>query len=222
MIVASLAVGLAMFATSTASAQYLSRVNFSGKFSYEIDTYNSPVWTYKVKNYAFNNKTLIAFFNNSPYMPATIPAGSFFVADQSGNVIATNKSGFSLNLSASYYSSAYGGYFTPLYINTGSGNTVTRGKYNNNTLQENENSMTTDASINIDDGWYDYITINGLAKNRTTASKYNSNTFMQNQSMKASITGSGDGTIYTPKDGWEDGIVQGKGSASGHGKVPLL
>ena len=222
--IVSLAVGLGIFAASTASAQFLSRINFSGKFTYSTSSTSGSVTTYKMINNAYNNKTLIDFFNNSPYFTGTvgtIPSGSFFVLDtDSGDVIVTNKNGFSADLSVSYYSSYYGYYYTPLYLSTGSSWNATAGKYNSTTFQENERMLSVTAYVYIDDGWDDYANINGLGQTKYNVSKVKN--AMQNVNISGTITGSGGGWLLTKNDGYEPGVLVGKASAHGHGKVPVI
>ena len=218
--IVSLAVGLGIFAASTASAQFLSKINFSGKFTYDTSSTSGSVTTYKMINNSFNNKSLIDFFNNSPYFVTyvgTIPSGSYFVLDEFNDVIVTNKSGFSRNLSSSWYSSYYGYYYTPLYISFGGSWSATGGKYNSSTSQENERGMAVTASIYFDDGWDDYANIQGLLKSKYNASAVKSG--MQNVNASGTITGYGGGWLLTKNDGYEPGVVQGKASAHGHGKI---
>lgn len=111
----SLAVGAMLFAAGKASADggppLLMTLNISGTITYLAnDTTVGAVETKKTATVSFNNAEIIAMLNASTqfqtdlaaqsYSVANIPAKSFFVMDNTNNIIVTNKTtGLSINLS---------------------------------------------------------------------------------------------------------------------------
>jgi hypothetical protein len=219
-ILAALAIGTVVFAAGNIQASengVAQKLNISGTFSYQTNSYSSPVETYKIVTKSFNNKKIIEMLNSSSAFTnvcGVIPANAYLVLI-GDNVYATNKAGFSADLSASYYSTNYEEDFTPVYVsNGGEGYSVYSGKYNTTTYADSEQGLQSYSYIDIDDGQDNWIEVQGLGKYSYSASKISNG--VRTVSSSGSITGSGDGYIQGT-----DGVVQGKGTASGSGKVTV-
>jgi hypothetical protein len=94
------------------------------------------------------------------------------------------------------------------------GYSVYSGKYNTTTYADSEQGLQSYSYIDIDDGQDNWIEVQGLGKYSYSASKISNG--VRTVSSSGSITGSGDGYIQGT-----DGVVQGKGTASGSGKVTV-
>jgi hypothetical protein len=219
-ILTSLAIGAMVFAAGKiqASNSVVKKLSISGTFSYQTSSYSSPVETSKIVTESFNNKNIIKLLNDSyaftNALGEAIPANAYLVLI-GDNVYATNKAGFSANLSTNYYSSTYEGYFTPIDVTQSEGYEVYSGKYNYTTYAVSEQGLQAYSYIDINDGMDNTITVEGLAKYSYSASKVSSSG-VQKISDSGSITGSGDGYIQG-----DEGVVQAKGSASGSGSVTV-
>jgi hypothetical protein len=213
MLVCSLAVGAILFAADKTSAQALSKLNVSGTFTYQLpDTISGNVTTSKTKTVKFNNKSIIAALNASDMFLAaagisSIPAKSTLIMDDNNNIIVTNKSGFSVNLTDL-------GFATLSEADL----TVSSGTYDDTTFAEKDKGIGTICTVFITDGATDEtdIVISGLTQHTYSASKVNASG-VHSVKSSGSVTGSGVGLFEG-----NDAVVQGKLTGSGSGKETVF
>jgi hypothetical protein len=228
----SLAAGAVLFAAGKASAQgssILQNLKVSGSFTYTssdvfVTNTTTTVETSKSAKAAFNNAKIIAMWGASAQFLsdagiAAIPARSFLVMDDSGDIILTNKTVvFRVNLSATFV-----GGFGPAYASISSAGSADAdsGKvtFTPTAQYGSGKGISATETLTIVDGVNTKIVISGLSKHTDSASKPNATTLIQTVHSSGSITGSGAGTYPASVAGDLDAVVQGKASASGSGKI---
>ena len=140
-----------IFAAGSASAQYVMKVNVSGTLTIQEPNSGSPTVKETTKSGKFNNKTIITLLNASATFKSaaeisSIPTGSYLVVNtDSGDVIITNKTGFSVDLTTT----TYGEGETPFALITDGDLELTKGSYNDTTGVYNEQSMKVTESLTI-------------------------------------------------------------------------
>jgi hypothetical protein len=222
-IIASLAVGAAMvFATGKAQAQVLSKLTVSAKVSYQLnDTQKvqgngSITTTYKYKTVTVNNSKMIALLNASGTFTndagGTIPGGSYFVIDgNSGDVIVTNKSGWSFNLTSNDSEDIFASFSQGDY-------SVYNGNSNNQSTQYKEKGLQAWTEFSFDDNAGNSFYIYGVANYSFSDGKANSSG-VYTESTSGKVTGFGEGSTTASDAQNGDTVVQGSFKANGSAKL---
>jgi hypothetical protein len=223
-IIGSLLFGAVVFAAANVNAQNISdKLTVSGVLTWQTaNTTNAAgtVATWHTKSAAFNNKSIIALLNASSAfttanaanpVSTTIPAGSWLTFDGT-SVWATNKSGFSANLTALLDGATTPQPFATISIN---GSSVTVGHYTIDPTKGGGNEEDSDANITatIQDGNGTSVTISGLGSEQSVWSKTGTTGhFHQTQSFD--VSGGGSASHVGNANAVSKGVVTGSGSGT--------
>jgi hypothetical protein len=215
--VCSLLVGAVVFAAATVNAQIQSRFTITGTAQWQISTItngNNVARIGRSKAAAFNTKTIIGALNNSPAfraVSASIPAGSWFALDDNtGDIIVTNKNGFTANLTTLV--DANGTSFARATL----GNEVLVGREHIPTLRGNHSDTAVgtmnfqDGSNNAGDPATNSVAISGLLSEANSYTAVAGVT--QNFTRSFHASGVGNGLVGT-----KPSVVQGHASGQGRG-----
>jgi hypothetical protein len=216
-IIGSLLFGAVVFAAANVNAQTISdKLTVTGVVTEQTtNTVSGGVTTFHTKARAFNTRSLITLLNASPAFQAanssnSIPVNAWFTYD-GASVWATNKTGFSANLSALLDSQA-----TPVPFATANfGSSVFTGHRFNDATKGggNEQDIDSNISFTIQDGNGTSVVVSGLGSEHFVWGAANaSGNFHQNQSFN--VTGGGPASYLGNSSAISRGTVSGVGSGT--------